>query len=139
MPGTPAGGSGTADAIAYAAVYLASDEAAFVHGTVIDVDVATTAAGWASPSLPAVEPAVERVVAFAVLAIKRQLAPTPDMATDAATTQISAPLVQALEAILQAHAAGRPGSMVEVNGPSGGLVLRSPGRAEPAVLYPGKV
>jgi NAD(P)-dependent dehydrogenase (short-subunit alcohol dehydrogenase family) len=38
MRGTPAGGSGTADAIAHAAVYLASDEAAFVHGTVIDVD-----------------------------------------------------------------------------------------------------
>ena len=31
-------GSGTPDAIAHAAVYLASDEAAFVHGTVIDVD-----------------------------------------------------------------------------------------------------
>ena len=26
------------EAIAYAAVYLASDEAAFVHGTVLDVD-----------------------------------------------------------------------------------------------------
>jgi NAD(P)-dependent dehydrogenase (short-subunit alcohol dehydrogenase family) len=38
MNGTPAGGSGTPDAIAHAAVYLASDEAAFVHGTVIDVD-----------------------------------------------------------------------------------------------------
>ena len=38
MRGTPAGHSGTPDAIAYAAVYLASDEAAFVHGTVIDVD-----------------------------------------------------------------------------------------------------
>jgi NAD(P)-dependent dehydrogenase (short-subunit alcohol dehydrogenase family) len=38
MHGTPAGGSGTADAIAHAAVYLASDEASFVHGTVIDVD-----------------------------------------------------------------------------------------------------
>jgi NAD(P)-dependent dehydrogenase (short-subunit alcohol dehydrogenase family) len=38
MRGTPAGGSGTPDAIAHAAVYLASDEAAFVHGTVIDVD-----------------------------------------------------------------------------------------------------
>jgi NAD(P)-dependent dehydrogenase (short-subunit alcohol dehydrogenase family) len=38
MVGTPAGGSGTPDAIAYAAVYLASDEAAFVHGSVIDVD-----------------------------------------------------------------------------------------------------
>ena len=38
MRGTPAGHSGTPDAIAHAAVYLASDEAAFVHGTVIDVD-----------------------------------------------------------------------------------------------------
>jgi NAD(P)-dependent dehydrogenase (short-subunit alcohol dehydrogenase family) len=38
MRGTPAGGSGTADAIAHTAVYLASDEATFVHGTVIDVD-----------------------------------------------------------------------------------------------------
>ena len=38
MHGTPAGASGTPDAIAYAAVYLASDEAAFVHGSVIDVD-----------------------------------------------------------------------------------------------------
>jgi NAD(P)-dependent dehydrogenase (short-subunit alcohol dehydrogenase family) len=50
MRGTPAGASGTADAIAHAAVYLASDEAAFVHGTVIDVDggrgsVAVIAAG----------------------------------------------------------------------------------------------
>jgi NAD(P)-dependent dehydrogenase (short-subunit alcohol dehydrogenase family) len=38
MWGTPAGHSGTPDAIAHAAVYLASDEAAFVHGSVIDVD-----------------------------------------------------------------------------------------------------
>lgn len=38
MKGTPAGTHGTPDAIAYAAVYLASDEAAFVHGAVIDVD-----------------------------------------------------------------------------------------------------
>ena len=38
MRGTPAGGSGMPDAIAHAAVYLASDEAMFVHGTVIDVD-----------------------------------------------------------------------------------------------------
>jgi len=38
MRGTPAGGSGTPEGIAWAAVYLASDEAAFVHGTVIDVD-----------------------------------------------------------------------------------------------------
>jgi NAD(P)-dependent dehydrogenase (short-subunit alcohol dehydrogenase family) len=38
MHGTPAGSSGTPDAVAHAAVYLASEEAAFVHGTVIDVD-----------------------------------------------------------------------------------------------------
>jgi NAD(P)-dependent dehydrogenase (short-subunit alcohol dehydrogenase family) len=38
MRGTPAGRSGRPDAIASAAVYLASDESAFVHGTVIDVD-----------------------------------------------------------------------------------------------------
>jgi NAD(P)-dependent dehydrogenase (short-subunit alcohol dehydrogenase family) len=38
MRGTPAGGTGTPEAIAHAAVYLASDEATFVHGTVIDVD-----------------------------------------------------------------------------------------------------
>jgi NAD(P)-dependent dehydrogenase (short-subunit alcohol dehydrogenase family) len=38
MSGTPAGDSGAPDAIAPAAVYLASDESAFVHGTVIDVD-----------------------------------------------------------------------------------------------------
>jgi len=38
MRGTPAGRSGTSTAIAHAAVYLASDEATFVHGTVIDVD-----------------------------------------------------------------------------------------------------
>jgi NAD(P)-dependent dehydrogenase (short-subunit alcohol dehydrogenase family) len=38
MRGTPADAAGTPDAIAHAAVYLAGDEAAFVHGTVIDVD-----------------------------------------------------------------------------------------------------
>jgi NAD(P)-dependent dehydrogenase (short-subunit alcohol dehydrogenase family) len=38
MRGTPANGSGTPDAIAHAAVFLASDEASFVHGTVMDVD-----------------------------------------------------------------------------------------------------
>jgi NAD(P)-dependent dehydrogenase (short-subunit alcohol dehydrogenase family) len=38
MNGTPYGGSGTPDAIAHAAVYLASEESQFVNGTVIDVD-----------------------------------------------------------------------------------------------------
>jgi NAD(P)-dependent dehydrogenase (short-subunit alcohol dehydrogenase family) len=38
MRGTPAGRSGTPEAIAHTAVYLASDEATFVHGSVIDVD-----------------------------------------------------------------------------------------------------
>jgi NAD(P)-dependent dehydrogenase (short-subunit alcohol dehydrogenase family) len=38
MLGTPAGKSGTPDAVAHAAVYLASDEAAFVHGSLIDID-----------------------------------------------------------------------------------------------------
>jgi NAD(P)-dependent dehydrogenase (short-subunit alcohol dehydrogenase family) len=38
MRGTPANTTGTPDAIGHAAVYLASDEARFVHGTVIDVD-----------------------------------------------------------------------------------------------------
>jgi NAD(P)-dependent dehydrogenase (short-subunit alcohol dehydrogenase family) len=38
MRGTPAGGPGRATAVADAAVYLASDEASFVHGTILDVD-----------------------------------------------------------------------------------------------------
>ncbi|MEX5637953.1 SDR family NAD(P)-dependent oxidoreductase [Parafrankia sp. FMc2] len=38
MHGTPAGRAGEPAAIAAAAVYLASDDAAFVHGTVVDVD-----------------------------------------------------------------------------------------------------
>jgi NAD(P)-dependent dehydrogenase (short-subunit alcohol dehydrogenase family) len=38
MHGTPAGRSGTPDEVACAAVYLASDEASFVHGSVLDVD-----------------------------------------------------------------------------------------------------
>jgi predicted dehydrogenase len=45
-------------------------------------------------------------------------------------------LVQALEAILERQAVGQPGCIVEVNAPEGGLVLRVPGKAVPAVLYP---
>jgi len=38
MRGTPYGRFGTPDAIAHAAIYLASDESLFVNGTVLDVD-----------------------------------------------------------------------------------------------------
>jgi predicted dehydrogenase len=47
--------------------------------------------------------------------------------------------VEATEAILAAHAAGRPGCVAKVNGPDGGLVLYAPGSAEPTVLYQGRV
>ncbi len=47
-------------------------------------------------------------------------------------------VVQALEAILREHAAGRPGAVVEVHAPpQESLVLRIPGHTEPVVLYPG--
>jgi hypothetical protein len=48
-------------------------------------------------------------------------------------------VVQALEAILQRHAQGQPGCLVEVNGPRGGLVLLSPAGGEPQVLYADRV
>jgi NAD(P)-dependent dehydrogenase (short-subunit alcohol dehydrogenase family) len=38
MAGTPAGRTGDPSDIAAAVAYLASDDAAFVHGTVLDVD-----------------------------------------------------------------------------------------------------
>ncbi|MFK3669398.1 SDR family NAD(P)-dependent oxidoreductase [Leifsonia aquatica] len=38
MTGTPAGGPGQPDAVAAAVAFLASDEAEFIHGTVLDVD-----------------------------------------------------------------------------------------------------
>ncbi|GHJ40450.1 SDR family NAD(P)-dependent oxidoreductase [Streptomyces sp. TS71-3] len=44
MNGTPAGRIGEPRAVAHAAVYLASDEAAFVHGVVLDVDGGRTTA-----------------------------------------------------------------------------------------------
>ncbi|WP_413806343.1 SDR family NAD(P)-dependent oxidoreductase [Streptomyces sp. OE57] len=44
MNGTPAGCVGSPEAIAHAAVYLAGDEAAFVHGIVLDVDGGRTTA-----------------------------------------------------------------------------------------------
>jgi len=47
--------------------------------------------------------------------------------------------VQAMEAILNKHAAGTPNCVVNVNDPKGGLVLYSPGSGVPEVLYAGKV
>ncbi len=58
-----------------------------------------------------------------------------DIAADRNTVAI----VQAMEAILARAAAGRPGCLVEVNGPRGGLVLLAPGSADAEVLYPGRV
>jgi hypothetical protein len=40
-----------------------------------------------------------------------------------------------MEAILAAHADGRPNCVVHVNHPAGGLVLFEPGNARPVVLY----
>ncbi len=47
-------------------------------------------------------------------------------------------IVQAMEAILQRHAAGDPGAIVEVNGELGGLVLRPRGEKH-EILYAGRV
>jgi D-galacturonate reductase len=58
-----------------------------------------------------------------------------DLSADRPTVAV----VQALEAILQRHAAGQPGCIVSVNDRRGGLVLRVPGEAEPVVLYPDPV
>jgi predicted dehydrogenase len=58
-----------------------------------------------------------------------------DLSADRNTVAV----VQALEAILERHARGQPGSVVDVNGEQGGLVLQSAGEAEPAVLYPKRV
>ena len=58
-----------------------------------------------------------------------------DLSADRNTVAI----VQALEAILSEHAAGRPGCVVRVNEERGGLVLYAPGSATPNVLYAGRV
>jgi predicted dehydrogenase len=58
---------------------------------------------------------------------------------DASADRNVVAIVQALEAILARHGAGQPGSIVEVNGTQGGLVLRPPGQAESVVLYPQRV
>jgi predicted dehydrogenase len=58
-----------------------------------------------------------------------------DLAADRNTVAV----VQAVEAILERHAAGQPGGMVEVNSSPGGLSLRIPGEIQPVNLYPGRV
>jgi D-galacturonate reductase len=58
-----------------------------------------------------------------------------DLSADRNTVAV----VQALEAILTRQASGRPGTIAEVNGPEGGLVLRTPGESGFEVLYPSKV
>lgn len=47
--------------------------------------------------------------------------------------------VQAMEAILDRHAAAQPDAVVHVNHPAGGLVLFAPGRSEPEILYAPRV
>jgi predicted dehydrogenase len=54
-----------------------------------------------------------------------------DLTADRPTVAV----VQALEAILDSHRGGRPGGVVTVNGPHGGLVLQLPGTPVPEVLY----
>jgi hypothetical protein len=44
-------------------------------------------------------------------------------------------IVQSMEALLSAHAAGMPGGIVVVNGGAGGLVMHLPGSVVPVVLY----
>jgi predicted dehydrogenase len=68
------------------------------------------------------------------LAEARQLAYN-DLSADRQTVAA----VQAMEAILAEHAAGRPNCIVEVDHPAGGLVLLKPGSAQPEVLYAGRV
>ncbi|MBW3540781.1 MAG: Gfo/Idh/MocA family oxidoreductase, partial [Planctomycetes bacterium] len=54
-----------------------------------------------------------------------------DLAADRQTVAT----VQALEAILERHAAGEPDCVVRINDKRGGLVLYRPGHREPEVLY----
>lgn len=58
-----------------------------------------------------------------------------DLAADRQTVAA----VQAMEAILAKHAEGQPNCVVEVDSSRGGLVLLTPGKSEPQVLYDGQV
>lgn len=58
-----------------------------------------------------------------------------DLAADRQTVAA----VEAMEAILAKHVAGKPNCVVEIDHPAGGLVLFEPGKKEPEVLYAGRV
>ncbi len=58
---------------------------------------------------------------------------------DVAADRQTVAAVQAMEAILAKHVAGVPNCVVEIDHKLGGLVLFAPGRAEPDVLYSGRV
>jgi hypothetical protein len=58
-----------------------------------------------------------------------------DLSADRNTVAV----IQALEAILERHAQGQPGSIVEVNQSGGGLTLSVPQRNESVVLYTHRV
>jgi D-galacturonate reductase len=58
-----------------------------------------------------------------------------DLSADRNTVAV----IQALEAILEQHAQGQPGSIVEVNQSGGGLTLSVPQRSESVVLYAHRV
>lgn len=47
--------------------------------------------------------------------------------------------IEAMEAILARHAQGTPNCVAEIDHAAGGLVLFTPGKAEPEVLYTGRV
>ncbi|HEX4149939.1 MAG TPA: hypothetical protein VHY20_13165, partial [Pirellulales bacterium] len=68
------------------------------------------------------------------LAAARQLAYN-DLSADRQTVAA----VEAMEAILARHAAGKPNCTVEVDDPDGGLVLWEPGSSQPEILYHGRV
>ncbi len=58
---------------------------------------------------------------------------------DVAADRQTVAAVQAMEAILAKHVAGVPNCVVEIDHKLGGLVLFAPGKAEPDVLYSGRV
>src|SRR5262245_57016726 len=59
--------------------------------------------------------------------------------SDLSADRNSVAIVQAMEALLSEHAAGRPGGVVRVNDQRGGLVMDVPGSATPTVLYKDRV